>query len=201
MRTTRRNRFTTAAIAALFALPALLVGATAAASSDVSSDGDARKVFELIEMSAEVVAVDLEKYQVTLRGPFGGLQTIQVDRSRKRLNEVSPGDRVKIDHYMSVATDIREPTPEELKVPFRMIEASAEAMPGTPPGVGSVQMFRVVVTIEAIDRAASRVTVRGPQGVTRRLRAADPTRLEKINVGDTVVVTFTEAVAISVEKI
>jgi hypothetical protein len=68
-----------------------------------------------------------------------------------------------------------------------------------PAGVGAREVS-VTVTIEGIDKAAGTVTFKGPAGNSSTVRAADPKNLEKIKVGDRVGITYTEAVAISVEK-
>ena len=62
-------------------------------------------------------------------------------------------------------------------------------------------MIRVVATIEAIDRANDTVTLKGPNGNSMTIEVADPAVLEKPKVGDTVVVTLAESVALSLEKV
>jgi hypothetical protein len=61
-------------------------------------------------------------------------------------------------------------------------------------------MVRVVATIEAIDRTANTVTLKGPKGNSMVVDVADPAALAKPKVGDTVVVTIAESVALSLEK-
>ena len=62
-------------------------------------------------------------------------------------------------------------------------------------------MFRIVATIEAIDRKANTATLKGPKGNTVTVEVQDPTVLEKPKVGDTVVVTAAESVVVSLEKV
>ena len=58
----------------------------------------------------------------------------------------------------------------------------------------------VVATIEAIDEATQHVTLRGPEGNVIKVKAQNPENLKKGKVGDSVRLTYTEAVAISVRK-
>ncbi len=58
----------------------------------------------------------------------------------------------------------------------------------------------MVATITGIDRASERVTLTGPGGESTTVKARDPRNLDKIKVGDPVVITYTEAVGISVER-
>ena len=48
------------------------------------------------------------------------------------------------------------------------------------------------------NRAAPSVTFQGPAGNTRTIKVLHPERLEGVNVGDTVELTFTEALALKV---
>jgi hypothetical protein len=57
------------------------------------------------------------------------------------------------------------------------------------------------VTVEGIDRAAERVTLKGPQGKIVTVHVLDPSRLDMVSLGSTVIVTYTEALAISLEKV
>jgi hypothetical protein len=62
-----------------------------------------------------------------------------------------------------------------------------------------VRRIRAVVTIEGLDRRAQTVTVKGPRGKYFVARVADPSRLEQVHIGETIVLTFTEAAAVSLK--
>ena len=127
--------------------------------------------------------------------------TLSVDQQVKRLNEIKTGDKVNIEYYISLASEIREPTPEEKENPITILAVAAKAPPETAPAAGGLRQIKAVVNIVAIDRPAERVTLKGPLGNTLTIRVLDPSRLEKVNVGDTVIVLYTEALAVSVEKV
>jgi plasmid maintenance system killer protein len=57
----------------------------------------------------------------------------------------------------------------------------------------------VTATVEAIDAKKNRVTLKGPEGKTQEIKVKDPKNLVNVKVGDQVVLTYTEALAISVE--
>jgi hypothetical protein len=57
----------------------------------------------------------------------------------------------------------------------------------------------VTGTIEAIDAKKKRVTLKGPEGKTQEIKVKDPKNLKNVKVGDQVVLTYTEALAVSVE--
>lgn len=78
--------------------------------------------------------------------------------------------------------------------------AAATAKPGaTPAGVGAREVT-VTVSIEAIDTKRHTVTFKGPAGNLATIKAENPKNLEKVKVGDRVAITYSEALAVSVEK-
>lgn len=58
----------------------------------------------------------------------------------------------------------------------------------------------VRMTIENIDKAHSEITLKDPNGKTTIVKAKDPSKLDAVKVGDLVDITYTEALAIAVEK-
>ena len=60
----------------------------------------------LIEATAMVTAVDMERHLVTIRGPAGNLAVIQVTDQVKNLPQVKIGDRVDIKYYQSAVVDL-----------------------------------------------------------------------------------------------
>ena len=61
-------------------------------------------------------------------------------------------------------------------------------------------MVKAVTKVQSIDQAKKTVTIKGPRGNTHEIAVKDPATFQKLKEGDTIVITFTEAVAISLEK-
>jgi Cu/Ag efflux protein CusF len=182
----------------------LAVGQCAALSAEETTDASgapmSRQKTVLATVTASVEAIDLTNREVTLKGPLGNTVTFTVDQRVKRLNEVKVGDFVRADYYVSIAAELREPTAEEKEHPLEIVQAAAKAPPGTSPAAGGLRRFKVVTTIEGLDRPTQTVTVKGPRGNYLTARVADPSRLTKVRIGDKIVITYTEALAISLEK-
>jgi hypothetical protein len=155
----------------------------------------------LVAVTASVEAIDPEKREVSLKGPLGNTVTFTVDPRVKRLGEVKVGDLVRADYYVSFAAELRKPTPEEEKTPFVLMDTTAKAPPGASPAAGALRQFKVVTTIEGLDRPTQTVTVKGPRGNFLTARVADPSRLTQVRIGENVIITYTEALAISLEKV
>jgi len=160
-----------------------------------------RKEAVLVTVTAAVVAIDPATREVTLKGPLGNTVTFTVDKRVQRLDEVKVGDLVRADYYVSLAAEIRKPTAEEQKHPLVVLDAAGKAPPSASPAAGGLRRFKVVTTIEGLDRPTQTVTVKGPRGNYLTARVADPSRLTKVHIGDTIVITYTEALAISLEKV
>lgn len=189
----------------------ILCGVILAASPGVARCGEgqppgtgsrlSREDAVLITVTASVEAIDIGKREVTLKGPLGNTATFTVDQRVKRLNEVKVGDLVQADYFLSFAAELRSPTPEEEKTPFVLLDAAAKAPPGTAPAAGGLRRFKVVATIEGLDRPTQTITVKGPQGNLLTARVADAANLTKMRIGEKIVVTLTEALAVSLEKV
>jgi hypothetical protein len=154
----------------------------------------------LVTATATVEAVDLPKREVTLRGPLGNAVTFVVDTRVERLDEVKVGDEVEADYYVSLAGDLRPPSEAEKANPIEVVEASVRAPKGTVPAGGALRVVKVVSTVEGLDLPTATVTLRGPLGRHVTIRARSFDNLKALRLGDTVVVTYTEALAIRLEK-
>jgi len=185
--------------ALLAASPAALLSAETQ-STPANAATMSRKDALLVTVTASVEAIDLATREVTLKGPLGNSVTFTVDSRVKRLGEVKVRELVRADYYVSVAAELRKPTAEEAKTPLVILAAAAKAPPGTPPAAAGLRRFKVVTTIEGLDRPTQTVTVKGPRGNYFTARVADPSRLTQMRIGENVVLTCTEALAISLEK-
>jgi Cu/Ag efflux protein CusF len=83
-----------------------------------------------------------------------------------------------------------------ISVPVSYGQAPAEKK----PAVGEAKAVRVQGTIAAVDKDAKTITLKGPKGRTVTLDVQDPQKLEIVKVGDPVVATYYEAIAVEVKK-
>ncbi|HKA61151.1 MAG TPA: hypothetical protein VKH83_01940 [Methylomirabilota bacterium] len=78
--------------------------------------------------------------------------------------------------------------------------APAPAKPEGKPAVGEARQVKMRGTISAIDKEKSTVTLKGQKGRTITLDVQDPSKLDVLKVGDPVVGTYIEAIAVEVKK-
>jgi len=153
----------------------------------------------ILNYTGTITDVDYPNREVTLKDPNGRSETFEVDKSVQRFNEAKVGDKVSVDYYLGFNAQIRKPSAEEEQNPLVVMEATGRAGPNEAPTGTDQRQIRAVVTIEGLDRAKQTVTVKGPRGKYFVARVADPSRLDEVRIGDTIVLTFTEAAAISLK--
>ena len=146
---------------------------------------------------ATVTAVDKDKQTVTLKGPQGRSVTIQV-RDPKKLEAINVGDPVVAKYYESVAFEVKKAGSATPGATAQ--EAVATSKPGETPAGAVGRQITVTATITAIDKKAQTVTIKGPEGNTETIKARDPKNLDKVKVGDLVEITYTQALALSLDK-
>ncbi len=151
----------------------------------------------LTTVTAKVEAVDLEKRLVTVRGPKGNAVEIEAGPEVRNLAQVKVGDMVVVKYQESIAFDLKKEAGAPEAAAAGLV---ARAEPGEKPAAGGARVIVADVVIQAIDPKTMMVTVKGPKGNVYDVKARDPKRLESIKVGDQVRVTYTEALAVSVEE-
>jgi hypothetical protein len=151
-----------------------------------------------VTASATVEAINQKTRMVTLKGADGKSTTIQVDDSVQNLAQVKKGDRVVATYYESLAYNVMREG--DAKRGVTVAGAAGSAEPGEmPAGVGA-RAITVTAKIKAIDKKHETVTLKGPRGNLKTVKVKNPANLDKVKVGDMVQITYTEALAISVEE-
>jgi len=151
-------------------------------------------------VTATVQAIDYNTREVTLKGSLGNVVTFTVDKRVQRLNEIKVGDEVIAEYYVSIAGEARPATEAEKANPIQILQETAKAPMGTEPAGGALRVMRVVCTVEGLDRPTKTLTVAGPKGNLVMVQVADVANLSKLRLGDTLIVTYTEALAVALQK-
>jgi hypothetical protein len=153
---------------------------------------------QLVTATATVEAIDLQKRVVTLKGPNGNVFDVTIGKEARNLPQVKVGDLVKVKYYESIA--LRLVKPGEGVAGIQETEVLGRAKKGEKPGGLTASEVTLTATITAIDKKKHMVTLKGPEGKSVTVKAENPKNLAKVKVGDEVEVTYTEALAISVEE-
>ena len=150
-----------------------------------------------VQMTAVVEAINHETREVTLLGPQGNAVTFTVSEEARNLGQVNVRDIVYTEVIQSMqinvyANDGMEPATAEIAALGRTEE-------GEMPGGVAIDTQIYTATVEEINIEANTFKLKGPDGSVEEYVARNPENLKKASVGDLVVITYTEAMAISVE--
>jgi len=154
------------------------------------------------EDQAVVRDINREKRTLTLAMPNGALKTFVVDEQVKRFATILPGDIVRTTYSDSITVALRKTKIE----PGVKVEESLS--PDLDNGLAgkSLRQVTTTATIEAIASDFRSVSLRGPDGKLDNVDVRNPANLDKlrsgeVKVGDQVDITYTQAVAVSLEKV
>jgi NMD protein affecting ribosome stability and mRNA decay len=151
---------------------------------------------EVTEWTATVKSVDYAKKTVVLERDG---KTATVDASyAKRLDEIKPGDVVKVAHIEEIAIYVRKAEQGPMASEARTVELAPKTQ---GPGGIMTETKQVVANVEAIDYTQRTITLQRPDGSVKTFKVSDAVeKFDQIKKGDQVVLEYTEAIAISVEK-
>lgn len=176
---------TLAVLAAVLALP------LAAQAQKPATQTDA------VELTTKIEAIDHSKRMITLKDKDGVMETIHCGPEVKRFDELKVGDTVTFRYYESIAYAIRKPG-QPSGLPKDTDPKLVRGTGAKPSGTIS-QQETATVTVKAIDAKVPSITVLTEDGRTASFKVEDPKKLQGVNVGDKVEVTYTEAFMISVK--
>jgi len=169
------------------------------APAQTSDDKPSVTLARTNSIKATVADIDHDKREITLKGPEGNSMKFKVDERVKNFGQVKKGDEVRMGYYESIALSVRKPG-DPLPATGRS-RAMITREPGQKPGGVAVDTADITATVEAIDRDKREVTLKSPRGNVVTVKV-DPSvgNLERIKTGDEIEATYTEALAISVDK-
>jgi len=154
----------------------------------------------LVEATLTVEDIDRANRLVTLAGPKGNAFTVYAGSQVKNLDKVKKGNQVLVKYYQSMAVNVAVPGTESAAPTTTTRRASAE--PGmTPAGVVARQTTKTVKVL-SVDPYKKAISFRDADGRWREVSMDRPELehyLKEIKDGDTVEVTYTEALAVAVE--
>src|SRR5262245_13549212 len=152
-----------------------------------------------VKVAFTVEAVDAEKRVITLKGPQGNEGVYEVGDQVKRLSEIKAGDKINAVYKCAAVAELREPTAEEKSAPMVAAATGERGPSDEPPAAGIGRAVRAVTTIVALDAPNQSFTIKGPMEGIVTVHVEDPTVFNHLQVGQTIVVTFAETLALSVQ--
>ncbi len=184
-----RNKMLTAALLFGLAMPGFLVAGDDAAKAEKPSISATRTV----KVVTVVEAVDYKARTVTLKGPEGGTETIKAENT-PNLEQVQVGDQVNVEYLQRLSIQVFA---NDGSQPGQgVMTATAVNTPDEAPGGMEMTTKVTTATVVEINIEANTFKLKMPGGKIQEFEAMNPENLKKAAVGDLVVSTMTEAVAI-----
>ena len=183
----------TSIVALLFA-----AGAVWAGDEGTTIDRPSFSARQSMTVSAVVEAIDHETRVVTVRKPDGEAITFTASEEARNLGQVEVGD-VLIAEYVETVS-IRVMANEGMEADAAEVSAMARTDEGEMPGFAAMDARVTTATVEEINLETNTFKLKGPEGRVKEYVARNPENLKRAMVGDLVVITVSEAIAITVEE-
>jgi Cu/Ag efflux protein CusF len=175
----------------------LLMSLTAYAGEKAAVDEKpSRQDIALLSIEATVESIDRQTREVTLKNEQGETVSFQLDEDAGRIDDIEAGDQVTIEYLEAVTIQVFAPDKVEPKAASEAVVAQTPV--GEKPAGLAVGHVSVVVTIESIDLENELVTLKNKDGEMKTVRPENPENLKKVEVGDKVKITYTQAVGFKV---
>jgi hypothetical protein len=166
---------------------------SSASTQPLPTPGDELHFVSVLSFHGEIVAVQPAKRLVTLKGPNGELLTLEAEREQD-LAARKVGERVLVRYFEGAQIGERE---SGEAVPVHSLK---DGMLGAEPSGSSVKQRGLAVSIERVDAANQEIPLKGPDGSLETVMVSNPDYLGHIKVGDRVVITRPQGLALSLEK-
>jgi hypothetical protein len=183
--------------AAALAAPVLAQQPAATGGAAVASEPGKAAVVRAAELSAQVIGIDKATRTLTLKGPKGRVVDVIAGDEVRNFDQIKLGDLVVARYVEAITLELRKTKAGAGDVAVR--EEAARAKPGERPAVAGGRQVTAIADVTAVDPKQSTITLKGPRGNEVTLNVQNPEQFKVVKKGDQVEVTYTEALALSVE--
>jgi hypothetical protein len=187
-----------ATLAVASSFPALAQKPDVTGGEVVASEPGKAAAVRHVKITAQVVGIDKASRKVSLKGPEGKVVDVVAGDDVKRFDEIKIGDFVAVDFIQSLSLVLQK-TKSKSAGDITVQSAAATAKPGELPAAAAAHQVTAIAKVTAVNKKAKTITLKGPQGNSVALDVHNPEQFKVVKVGDDVLVTYTEAVAVSLE--
>ena len=180
-----------------WALPAAAQKPDVTGGAVVASEPGRAAAVHAVKVTAQVVAVDNASRTVTLKGPHGNVVDVVAGDEVKNFAQIKVGDFVVVNFVQSLSLELQKAKTGASGISTQ--SAAATAKPGERPAAAAAREVTAIAKVTAVNKKAKTISLKGPRGNTVVLDVQNPEQFKVVKLGDEVLVTYTEAVAISVE--
>jgi len=195
-----KQKLAVALIAATFATVSFAQKPDAKGGTVVASEPGKAAIVSAAEISAQVVAIDKATRTVTLKGPEGNVVDVVAGDEVKNFAQIKLGDFVVARYVQALTLELQKTKTAKAGADSVTVkEEAAKAKLGERPAVAGARQVTAIADVTAVDPKKSTITLKGPRGNSVVLAVQNPDQFKVVKKGDKVEVTYTEAMALSVE--
>jgi Cu/Ag efflux protein CusF len=153
---------------------------------------------EVLQATATVEKIDLEKRKVTLLLENGKHKTYKVDESVQNLNQVKVGDHLKISFTEEIVIMVGQSSEKPAAAAGEEVAVSPK---GAKPAMVMAETSAITAKVVAVDAAKHSVTLLDPDGKKRNVKLGKKvTNLDQLKVGETVGMVLTDSLVVKIVK-
>jgi hypothetical protein len=186
-----------ALIGAVMASNALAQQPGATGGTVLASEPGKATVARTVEVSAQVLAIDKATRTLTLKSPKGEVVDVVAGEEVRNFDQIKVGDNVVARYVAALTLELKKTKVAAGDPTIR--EGMAKAQPGERPAVAGARQITAIADVTAVDPQKSTITLKGPRGNVMTLNVLNPDQFKVVKKGDQVEVTYTEALALTVE--
>ena len=149
-------------------------------------------------VTAVVTAIDHETRVVTVQKDDGESLTFTASEEARNLGQVAVGDILMAEYEETLSIEVMPN--EGMEPSVAAADAIARTEEGEMPGAAIMEATVITATVEDINIEANTFKLRYADDSVVEYAARNPENLKRSKVGDLVVITATQAVAIVVEE-
>lgn len=146
-------------------------------------------------LTAKIVSIDHDARVVSLMDAKGNTFDIKCGPDVTRFDALKVGDTVTFTYEESIEVAISKPG----TAPAPQTTPTVTRAAGDKPGGTIAQTQVATVTVVSIDTATPSITVKTQNGHTISMLVKDPSSIAGLKAGDVVQITYTQALAVSVQ--
>ena len=181
----------------LLVAPLLLPDSAPAAHHEAAAEGGVM-MGEKLTLRGKVISIDKKARSVVVEGEQGRQVEINAPEDSPNFDQIQVGDPVVATYVEAIALAI---APVEGAEPgASAVAAVSTAPPGATPSAAIAEKIQLRAVVDSVDTKARTVTLDVPSGGQRTLKVGESVDLAKVKKGEQVSVTFTRALAISIDK-
>jgi len=154
---------------------------------------------QTIKLTTVVDAIDREARTITLKGPEGNTRTIKAMEDSNNIDKIEVGDIVNVEYVQHLSIEVL--ANDGMEPGTGTMAAVARNKEGETPAGMLMETTVTTATVEDINIEANTFKLKWPGGEIKEYEARDPENLKKAAVGDLVVTTYSEAIALSLNEV